>query len=76
MSMQELRTVYALVIMRFFQSIGSIGVIVTIMIIFMKHSAGLSSQQKKNISERLILVFARVNEMSLANEERLQMHWK
>ena len=64
MSMQELRTVYALVIMRFFQSIGSIGVIVTIMIIFMKHSAGLSSQQKKNISERLILVFARVNEMS------------
>ena len=42
MSIEEMRIMYALVVLRFFESIGSIGVIVTIMIIFMKHSVGLS----------------------------------
>ena len=58
MNLQELRIIYALTILRFFEAIGSIGVIITIMIMFIKHSVQLSPNDKHKISQQLMLVFA------------------
>ena len=74
MTIEQLRISYAITIISYLQVTGCLAVVITMMIMFVKHSTVLSKSKEQEITNRFMLVFTGINDLDKINEARLKQH--
>lgn len=68
----ELWLVYASIILYYCQIIGCLSVIITMMIMFIKHSRTLSDGQQRKLARQFLLVFTKTEDLTEINAQRIE----
>lgn len=71
MTVFELRLTLAMLIITYFRILAQLVVILTMMIMFLKHSQTLTESEQQNLACRFLLVFSSTEDLSEINNERI-----
>ena len=75
MSTRELRFQFACVVLGYAQVVGCFSVVLTMVIMFVKHSLTLTDSQHRSITKRFLLVFAPLDKLDQINDQRIEQHY-
>ena len=68
----QLWLVYVAVILCYFEILGCLTVVGTMMIMFIKHSRTLTDSQQRHIARQFLLVFTKTEDLAEINAERIK----
>ena len=64
------------IIVAYIDGTADMGVVVTMMIMFTKHSLSISEDKQKQIEHSFLLVFSKLDEIGEINEERIRQYYE